>query len=406
MKILIVPVDTCKKTIIYPSGPLYIAKYLEEYANVLIYPYLDSSEKGGFQEYIINLRPNLLLFSIRNLKDINSDIGEIIKIGKQYCKRIIVGGSGPTIFPRETRYYLKLVKEELVTGEFESNFTPFFQRRKKRPESLIKIPMPDSCTIRKIVPSGRELSPFQMGIDGKRGCKFRCLYCSYPYLSGNKWRMRNVKEICLNIKNLYESGIKSFFFTDSIFNLPKDYCISMLKALLKLQIKARFGAFVIPVFAKEEIELYDKLDFYLELGVDGLTDKSLRILRKPFISKDVLGSIRLLKNTSIDFNVYVLWGIPKQTLEDIRREIEILKELSPPTVWITSGITIYPISPIYDVALNEGVLQKYSLLIPEVRYYPLQAKRDDIDILLKETKCPSNWGITHSQHTENITLMR
>ena len=66
--------------------------------------------------------------------------------------------------------------------------------------------------------------PEAIGIETKRGCALKCVYCIYGFLNGRKYRFRSPEKIVDEIEALRKvHGIDSFTFVDSVFNVPQKH---------------------------------------------------------------------------------------------------------------------------------------------------------------------------------------
>jgi len=260
MRILIVSINTCKEVVIYPEGPLYIAKYLEDHADIQIYPVTNDLDAADLPCTLENYAPDLVFLSIRDLRDLSDISRDVAHLVTAAGWRVLIGGAAPSVFPQETTHILQVRRQDVVPGEFEATFSRSLVRQ-SCPVDLDDLPMPDWTAISKITSLGRRFRPKQKGVEWKRGCVHQCVYCSYPYLGGQHLRMRSVDTVVKNVAHLYEHGIEEFFFTDSILNVPKSAdVLLMLRSLSNSGISARYGAFVHPKFTSEEVDLYRKLN--------------------------------------------------------------------------------------------------------------------------------------------------
>ena len=420
-KVLIISINTCEDVLIYPEGPLAIAKYLEDSCDVDIFYLFDILQlykNNGFKvplDNLINNNYDCVLVSIRNLRDLGDISKEVINLLKEKNKiNFYVGGPVVSIYYDLISDLYEISKDRIIKGEFESHFDKNCNKRSTiNAQDINSIEMPDYKTINKIcnISDLQDYfsSGFLKGIDWKRGCQFNCIYCSYPHLSGRKIRERDVDTVIKNIKDLIKEDIKDFFFTDCIFNIGSNVK-NMLQELTKNFSKENcpdvsFGAFFRPPIEEEHINLLSNLNFKVELGIDGLTQKSLNKLNKGFTENNIKETVNLLKQSGIDFNVYVMWGgVPGQTIDDVKKEIEKLEDINPSLAWITLGTTVYPNTELYNKIAQEENPSFLSPL-PEYRYY---SKEIDVDELkeLVESKLKPNWYITYSQNTENFLLTR
>src|SRR5262249_2063063 len=65
-------------------------------------------------------------------------------------------------------------------------------------------------------------------VQTKRGCQFRCSYCTYPVIEGRKVRQRPTSLVVEELAHLREAyGVDYVFFTDNVFNYPVEQVISI-----------------------------------------------------------------------------------------------------------------------------------------------------------------------------------
>ena len=63
----------------------------------------------------------------------------------------------------------------------------------------------------------------QCGVETKRGCNRRCIYCADPLAKGTKLRLRDPSEIVEEIQSLLSQGIDVLHLCDSEFNVPRSH---------------------------------------------------------------------------------------------------------------------------------------------------------------------------------------
>ena len=61
------------------------------------------------------------------------------------------------------------------------------------------------------------------GIESKRGCPQRCIYCADPLSKGKRLRLRSPQSIGDEMEALLEMGIDYFHFCDSEFNIAEEH---------------------------------------------------------------------------------------------------------------------------------------------------------------------------------------
>ena len=80
-------------------------------------------------------------------------------------------------------------------------------------------------------------------IQTKRGCSFKCIYCTYPVIEGKKVRLRNPTLVCDEIEVMLEQGIDNIFFVDNTFNYPVDHAMKICLEIIDLILKVKSGCY-------------------------------------------------------------------------------------------------------------------------------------------------------------------
>ena len=86
-----------------------------------------------------------------------------------------------------------------------------------------------------------------LNLQTKRGCPFRCVYCSYPYIEGRTMRYEPPEQIARTAIALQQAGAKYFFITDSAFNADIDQSLAVAQAFKKVGLTIPWGCFFAPL---------------------------------------------------------------------------------------------------------------------------------------------------------------
>ena len=73
---------------------------------------------------------------------------------------------------------------------------------------------------------------FYVGVQTKRGCPHNCCYCVYTAVEGKQVRLNPVEAVVSEMRQLYDRGVRGFWFTDAQFIPAKRY-IEDAKELLR-----------------------------------------------------------------------------------------------------------------------------------------------------------------------------
>ena len=71
-------------------------------------------------------------------------------------------------------------------------------------------------------------------IQSKRGCVYKCVYCTYRNVEGWGYRTRDPERVADEIEELNrKAGVKTFDFVDSTFNSPPGHALEVCEAIIR-----------------------------------------------------------------------------------------------------------------------------------------------------------------------------
>jgi radical SAM superfamily enzyme YgiQ (UPF0313 family) len=196
-------------------------------------------------------------------------------------------------------------------------------------------------------------------IQTKRGCGFRCIYCHYPYLEGNKYRLRDpatVVEEIIDIKEKYD--INHFFFVDSVFSTPSSHSQKICEELISRGADIKWAAHTNPRGITRKL-----LEIYRESGChnviftpDTLSEKTLKSYQKDFSVDEVKKAVLLLKKVGIPFEVSLILGGPGEDEETVNETVAFCDEyLQEIPILFFSGMWLHSSAPAMQTAISEGI---------------------------------------------------
>ncbi len=236
-----------------------------------------------------------------------------------------------------------------------------------------------------------------VSIQTKRGCSFKCVYCNYPALEGRRYRLRPPEQCVNDIERFVkDSGLRDFFFVDSVFNFPSDHAKEICREIVRRDLRIRWMAYCNPSgLDKEMADLFKRSGCAgVELGLDAVTDKMLKNMGKSFAQQDIIRTFDALHETGIPYAVFLLFGGPEQNWEDIENARIFLDEhFSGNAVFASLGIRIYEDTPIYDISMREGVITSKTDLLKPTYYVSKELGNNPID-KLDDLVCQTHTWIT------------
>ncbi|MCL6588629.1 MAG: radical SAM protein [Firmicutes bacterium] len=202
----------------------------------------------------------------------------------------------------------------------------------------------------------------QAGVETKRGCNQKCIYCADPVGKGRTCRLRPPKHIIAEIKSLIEQGVDCLHLCDSEFNIPishaKAICKEIINSNLKDQITWYTYASPVP-FTDELAELMKSAGCVgIDFGADSADDLVLKSLGRNFNMEDLQRTAEICHKHKITFMYDLLLGGPGDSRESIRRTIAMMKEISPSRVGVSLGVRIYDGTKIGELVRSQGLSSK------------------------------------------------
>ncbi|MDO8785607.1 MAG: radical SAM protein, partial [Syntrophales bacterium] len=310
---------------VYPLGLACISSVLPGHDLRLFDPNVSERPFEELKETIESFSPDIVGISIRNIDSTNKR--QVVFYYEHFKKvidtvsaatagaKIIVGGSGFSMFAKvimedEPRIDIGVFLEGetvmpallhnieepwKVKGVFYRKGSEVVFSGSADQTDLNVVPLPD----RSLLPPDRYRSISEaMGIETKRGCALKCVYCIYGFLNGKKYRFRNPEKIVNEIEALSkEHGVDRFTFVDSVFNIPLRHAEEICHEIIRRGIKVKWSAW----FSESELT-----EEFLELAVragcnkvilspDGFSDTVLKKLEKNITKADILRSYGILK---------------------------------------------------------------------------------------------------------------
>ena len=176
---------------------------------------------------------------------------------------------------------------------------------------------------------------YYVGVQTKRGCPHNCCFCVYGVVEGKKVRVNPVNEIIEEMKQLYEMGVRGFWFTDAQF-IPSKKHIQDAKLLLQA-IKdqgwndIKWAAYIRADNIDRELAqlMVDTGMSYFEIGITSGSQELVRKMKLAYNLKTVLENCRMLVEAGFKNHVSVNYSfnVFDETPNTIKQTIAYHREL-------------------------------------------------------------------------------
>lgn len=345
---------------------------------------------------IAEAEPEVIGISVRNVDDQNARqpafLLEKVRRVVAACRAasaapVVLGGAGYSIFPEAALEYLQA--DLGIVGEGEQAFCDLLaalQRGESDPvvpglfvrgrgerlprrfaSPLDGLPLPGDDLLASCRTAGADL---WLPVQTRRGCPLDCSYCSTPAIEGRRIRRRAPEPVADWMARWAEQGFGRFYVVDNNFNLPRDQALALCRAVAERAPGVRLRGILNPLGVDEPLVAAMARAGFCEvsLGFEAGNERMLHALGKPFDLRQVQRASRLLAEHGIRRMGFLLLGGPGETRASAAESLDFVAALGLDAVRATTGIRIYPNTPLHATALDQGVVDPEDDLL-QPRFY-------------------------------------
>ncbi|MEW6264843.1 MAG: lipid biosynthesis B12-binding/radical SAM protein [Thermodesulfobacteriota bacterium] len=405
---------------VYPLGLDYVAGAISPPHEVRILDLMAAGTPEALERTILDFQPEVVGLTLRNIDNADAtgsesylDVtGSVVQRIRQVSRaKIVLGGSGFSILPAET--LSRLEADYGVVGEGErlvfllealSNGADPAGRPGVlvRGEKTVREAGPWSGAVIRREPAGGAGTAYYLRNGGilnmqtKRGCPFRCLYCTYPLIEGHKLRRFAARDVAAEALALEQAGARFLFIVDSVFNADIEHSLAVARAFRQAGLKTPWGAFFTPKAPPAGYfeELARAGLTHIEFGTDSLDPDMLQAYRKPFTVAEVFQAHQAAVAAGVNAAHFLLLGGPGETRDTLTRTLDHAEKLSPTVVFFYAGVRIYPGTALCRLALEEKSLAPGQDLLAGVFYRPKSLTLEEMaDLARDRARGRFNWVV-------------
>jgi len=192
-------------------------------------------------------------------------------------------------------------------------------------------------------------------IIGSRSCPFSCTFCYHPL--GKKYRQRSLDNIFLEIDFLVGTYGSNFIsFADELFSLNTERMYELADRIKKYDIYWEACFRVNNITAELLSKLKESNLHYMGFGVESLSDKILKSMKKMITKAEIENAFRLAREAGIFCSGNIILGDPEETIETINESIDWWKK-NPQYNISLIFIKAIPDSAVYRYALENNLIK-------------------------------------------------
>jgi radical SAM superfamily enzyme YgiQ (UPF0313 family) len=212
---------------------------------------------------------------------------------------------------------------------------------------------------------------FYVGVQTKRGCPHNCCYCIYTVVEGKQVRINPADEVVAEMRQLYDRGIRNFWFTDAQF-IPARKFMDDVEELLQKILDAGMDDIHWAAYIRADnltpqlCDLMVKTGMnYFEIGITSGSQELVRKMRMGYNLRTVLDNCRDLKAAGFQdlVSVNYSFNVIDETFETIRQTIAYHRALEQifgadkvePAIFF---IGLQPHTHLEDYAFEHQILQR------------------------------------------------
>lgn len=354
-----------------PLGPLY-ALAAAKRANPQAVKFVDMTLVDpyyNFREEIALFQPDIVAIGIHSAAvfPLTCELAKEIKTENHRCI-VVVGG---LFASGQTEECLKEWNIDYVLkGEVDESLTQFiqcFQAEKtfnvpglfaRKPEGngileIAPVTFPDLNNLSRIPEPGYDISAYTLwdpylkgkalNISSMRGCPYNCAYCCYRIIGSKKRRVRDGALLINDLKTLtQEYQIIRYNFVDDNFlcSLPraKEVCNGIKDDGLIWRCQCRIDSFKPDSLADYAGMMSESGCHLISFGIESGDEELLKKINKPTDLSWARKVCAELKKYGIKVRIYLIVGLPYQTVESIELSKQFLRDIEPDYVSIETFV--------------------------------------------------------------------
>jgi radical SAM superfamily enzyme YgiQ (UPF0313 family) len=227
-------------------------------------------------------------------------------------------------------------------------------------------------------------------IQTKRGCVYKCVYCTYRNVEGWGYRVRQPELVADEIEELWRTAhVHHFDFVDSTFNSPPGHALEVCESIIRRNMGLRLDTTnFTPATASNELLHAMRRAGFRTLGItaESASNAVLERMEKGFTAEKARETAERVERAGIRTLWIFLVGGPGETRETLDETLAFARWRLErgDAVYTTVGLRIYPGTTLHRIALSEGVIENDAALLDPTFYFSPTLDFNDAVVHLRQ----------------------
>lgn len=195
--------------------------------------------------------------------------------------------------------------------------------------------------------------PYQLRhLTASRGCAAACVFCRAPGAWGRRVRRRSVASFLEEVAEIRRQRDLVFLsFRDDTFTADRGWVQELCQGLIERGSDIHWDCQTrVSELDAQTADLMRRAGcVQVQIGLESGSDKMLRFLHKPFTLEQARRAVEACRAAGLLVSMYLIYGIPGEKDEDIRKTEEFVRECRPSSLSV-AHLCMYP-----GTALAAGV---------------------------------------------------
>jgi radical SAM superfamily enzyme YgiQ (UPF0313 family) len=157
-----------------------------------------------------------------------------------------------------------------------------------------------------------------------RGCPYNCSFCTANIFYGKAFRKRTASSVVDELEECVNKfNITNFLFWGETFTLDEKYAVSISDEIIKRKLPIKWASTSRADTLNSDMlnKMKESGCNMLSLGIEGISDETLRVVDKSLSLSDIERAIGLIKKAGIRTMGHFIFGLPYQSGEDCMNSI-------------------------------------------------------------------------------------